>query len=81
VLLFDDTVDRFKREIGMSAQEQVAGGHLPVEFAFGLTAVTRSVERIADHCTNVCEQVIYLESGLIVRHRPEGWSEPASPTR
>jgi phosphate transport system protein len=81
VLLFDDTVDRFKREIGMSAQEQVAGGHLPVEFAFGLTAVTRSAERIADHCTNVCEQVIYLESGLIVRHRPEGWSEPASPTR
>jgi phosphate transport system protein len=74
-------VARFKREIGMSAQEQVAGGHLPVEFAFGLTAVTRSAERIADHCTNVCEQVIYLESGLIVRHRPEGWSEPASPTR
>ena len=79
VLLFDDTVERFKKEIGMAAQEQVASGHLPVGFAFNLTSVTKSLERIADHCTNVCEQVIYLESGLIVRHRPEGWSEPAAP--
>jgi phosphate transport system protein len=79
VLLFDDTVERFKKEIGMAAQEQVASGHLPVDFAFNLTSVTKSLERIADHCTNVCEQVIYLESGLIVRHRPEGWSEPAAP--
>ena len=79
VLLFDDTVDRFKREILMNAQEQVAAGHLSVHFAFGLMSVTKSVERIADHCTNVCEQVIYLESGLIVRHRPEGWSAPIEP--
>ena len=63
----------------MNAQEQVASGHLSVRFAFGLMSVTKSVERIADHCTNVCEQVIYLESGLIVRHRPEGWSEPSPP--
>ncbi len=79
VLLFDDTVDRFKGEIVMNAQEQVASGHLTVQFAWGLMSVTKSVERIADHCTNVCEQVIYLRSGLIVRHRPEGWSEPVAP--
>jgi phosphate transport system protein len=79
VLLFDDTVERFKKEIVMNAQEQVASGHLSVRFAFGLMSVTKSVERIADHCTNVCEQVIYLESGLIVRHRPEGWSAPSAP--
>ncbi len=79
VLLFDDTVDRFKKEIMLNAQEQVASGHLSVRFAFGLMSVTKSIERVADHCTNICEQVIYLESGLIVRHRPEGWSEPTRP--
>jgi phosphate transport system protein len=79
VLLFDDTVDRFKKEIVLHAQEQVAAGQFSVRFAFGLMSVTKSVERVADHCTNICEQVIYLESGLIVRHRPEGWSEPTKP--
>jgi phosphate transport system protein len=79
VLLFDDTVDRFKKEIVLHAQEQVASGQFSVRFAFGLMAVTKSVERMADHCTNICEQVIYLESGMIVRHRPEGWSAPAQP--
>jgi phosphate transport system protein len=79
VLRFDDTVDRFKTEILRDAQQQVAAGSLPVGFAFRLLAVTKAVERIADHCTNICEQVIYLETGKIVRHHPEGWSEPALP--
>ncbi len=79
VLLFDDTIERFKREILLHAQEQVALGHFSVHFAFRLMAVVKALERIADHCTNICEQVIYLRSGLIVRHRPEGWSEPERP--
>lgn len=79
VLDFDDTVDRFKREITLDAQRRVASGEYPVEFAFRLFAVTKAVERIADHCTNICEQVIYLETGRIVRHLPEGWSDPAAP--
>jgi len=79
VLLFDDTIERFKTEILMHAQEQVALGHFSVPFAFRLMAVVKSLERIADNCTNICEQVIYLRSGFIVRHRPEGWSEPEAP--
>ena len=79
VLLFDDTVDRFKREILLDAQSKVATGTFTVEFAFSLLTVTKSLERIADHSTNVCEQVIYLETGRTVRHDPEGWSEPFEP--
>lgn len=79
VLDFDDTVDRFKREISLDAQKKVAEGDYSVEFAFRMMAVTKAVERIADHCTNICEQVIYLETGQIVRHLPEGWTDPAKP--
>jgi phosphate transport system protein len=79
VLLFDDTVAKFKQELMRTAQEQVATGALPVDYAFRLLTITKSIERIADHCTNICEQVIYLHSGLIVRHRPEGWSKPLPP--
>ncbi len=79
VLSYDDTVDRFKREISLSAQEKVASGEFSARFAFRLLRVIKALERVADHCTNICEQVIYLKSGLIVRHLPEGWSKPVPP--
>jgi phosphate transport system protein len=79
VLGFDDTVDQFKTQIGLDAEERVAAGDYTVSFAFRLRTVTAQVERMADHCTNICEQVIYLESGKVVRHLPEGWSAPELP--
>ena len=79
VLLFDDTVAQFKKQILLEAEQAVARGTFSPGFAFRLLAVTKAVERIGDHATNICEQVIYLRRGLIVRHRPEGWSEPEAP--
>ena len=79
VLLFDDTVDKFRKGILMDAQSKLASGVFGVEFAFGLITVTKALERIADHATNVCEQVIYLETGQTVRHNPDGWSAPFEP--
>lgn len=79
VLLFDDTVDKFKDGILRDAQAKLADGVFDVEFAFGLISVTKALERMADHATNICEQVIYLETGHTVRHDPSGWSEPFEP--
>ncbi len=79
VLGFDDTVDQFKREIILDAQQKVASGEFTAKFAFKLLTVAKSLERVADHSTNICEQVIYLESGMVVRHMPQGWSKPARP--
>jgi phosphate transport system protein len=79
VLLFDDTVAQFKAQILRETEAEVLSGKASVGFAFRLLAVTKALERIADHATNICEQVIYLKRGLIVRHRPEGWSEPEAP--
>jgi phosphate transport system protein len=80
VLSFDDTVNRFRREIVLDVQNRTSNGELNPLLAFKLLAVTRSLERIADHCTNICEQVIYLNTGKIVRHLPEGWTTPETPT-
>jgi phosphate transport system protein len=79
VLSFDDAVTQFKNEIMLDAQQKVARGELDCDFAFRLLTVTKALERIADHCTNICEQVIYLGTGKIVRHLPQGWSKPAPP--
>lgn len=79
VLQFDDVVDQFKSEIMLNVEEQVAAGNLEIKAAFRLNTVTKSLERIADHCTNICEQLIYLATGRVVRHLPDGWTKPVLP--
>jgi len=79
VLRFDDTVDRFNEEISLDTERKVASGEIPVAVGFRIRAVAKALERIADHATNICEQIIYLESGKIVRHLPGGWAEPELP--
>jgi phosphate transport system protein len=79
VLKFDDTVDRFKLEIGADAEQKIAAGEYSVSFGLRLRTVAAQLERVADHCTNVAEQVIYLCSGKIVRHVAGSWSTPVSP--
>ncbi|MDY7108786.1 MAG: phosphate signaling complex protein PhoU [Planctomycetota bacterium] len=79
VLRFDDTVDKFNEEISLDAEGKVASGEISVAFGFRIRSVAKALERIADHATNICEQIIYLETGRIVRHLRGGWSEPELP--
>ena len=80
VLSFDDTVNRFRKEIVLDVQRRTSNGLLDPLIAFDLLTVTRKLERIADYCTNICEQVIYLQTGKIVRHLPDGWTDPETPS-
>jgi phosphate transport system protein len=38
----------------------------------GLILAAQSLERIADHATNICEGVFYLVEGEDIRHRTSG---------
>jgi phosphate transport system protein len=79
VLGFDDTVDCFKKELVERTHSALAQGRVSVASALHLLRVVKATERMADHCTNICEQAIYLESGKIVRHLPSGWTTPELP--
>jgi len=65
----DDEADRMHRDTFTRVEEAVR--RYPAEFAV-LThylSVSRYLERIADHATNIAEDVIYMVEGEIVRHR------------
>ena len=66
----DDEVDRYNNEIIQELIDMMRESPAKVEAALSLFSVTRHLERIADHATNIGEDVVYLVEGTIIRHRP-----------
>ena len=79
VLTSDDATEAFREAILRENEEELASGNRSAEYAFALNRVAAAIARMADHCTNVAEQVIYVETGKIVRHTDEQWTEPSEP--
>lgn len=71
VCRLDDEVDRYNAEIIQELIQTMRNKPETIEAALSLFSATRHLERIADHATNIAEDVIYLVEGEIVRHRPE----------
>jgi phosphate transport system protein len=70
VLRMDDEVDRYNDEIIQELIQTMQSSPALIEPGLSMFSATRHLERIADHATNIAEDVIYLISGEIVRHRP-----------
>lgn len=71
VCRLDDEVDRFNEEIINEIIGLMRGAPDMVQPGLSMFSAVRHLERIADHATNIAEDVIYLIEGEIVRHRPE----------
>jgi len=69
VLRLDDEVDRYCSEIIQDVIAYMKTGPDAIEPGLSLFSATRHLERIADHATNIAEDVVYLVEGEIVRHR------------
>lgn len=65
----DKEVDRLDKQISkdLARRMKEEPGFIPI--AFELLFVSRSLERIADHATNIAEEVIFLLRGRDVRHK------------
>jgi phosphate transport system protein len=66
----DDDVDRKKKQIRKKAEQWMMDQPASIPSLLALLAVSRSVERIADHATNIAEDVLYMVEGRIARHVP-----------
>ena len=68
----DDTVDALRDQIFRELLTYLHTGEPEtVEQAILLILVSRHLERIGDHSSNIAENVVYLVQGRIVRHKKE----------
>ena len=69
----DDEVDTINRKMYNQVKDSIRSHPEWLESLIHLLSVSRHLERIADHATNIAEDVIYMVEGEIVRHRTEDY--------
>lgn len=75
VCRLDDEVDRHNVEIIGEIIDLMRRSPDLVEPGISFFSAVRHLERIADHATNIAEDVVYLVEGEIIRHRPAAVAE------
>jgi len=75
VLAADDTLDALKTQIFRELLTYMLQNPATIEPALDLILISRHLERIGDHATNVAEDVIFILSAKDVRHT--GYGGPA----
>jgi phosphate transport system protein len=79
VLESDDLVDQYRDRIFEQLLEQMTKQTAQVVPSMQFVLATRHLERIADHATNIAEDIIYWVRGLDVRHGRGLGTSPAQP--
>lgn len=64
----DDLVDGTHRQMYQHVKQAIRKNPEDVELLVNLLSVSRNLERIADHCVNIAEDVVYMAKGDILRH-------------
>jgi phosphate transport system protein len=82
VLAQDDWVDAFKNQIFRELLTYMLGDRRTIEPSVDLILISRHLERVGDHATNIAEDVIFIVEARDVRHRagPSATNRAASGT-
>jgi phosphate transport system protein len=64
----DEDVDRLNKQLHRELATYMAEQPTTVTRCLNLMVVAKSLERIADHATNIAEEVVYLCEGHDIRH-------------
>jgi phosphate transport system protein len=77
----DKEVDAINKQLARELTSFMLEDPTTITRALNLTIVARCLERIADHCKNIAEEVYYLYQAVDIRHeRASGESAPLPPS-
>lgn len=68
VLSRDDSVDQLKDKLVSRLRDEMIENKDQIDSCLCLISVARNLERLADHATNIAEDVIFLATGDDIRH-------------
>lgn len=68
VLKGDDVVDALYHQIVHDMVGMMEADSHQASLDLSTIMIAKNLERIADHCTNIAENVVYVSSGRIIRH-------------
>lgn len=74
VLKMDDEVDEMNSEMFTIIYDRIMKNPQRAEDLIHHLSATRHLERVADHATNIAEDVIYMVEGEIIRHQAEDFT-------
>ncbi len=68
VLKKDDEIDQLKRDLFKLATTKMESREWSIDSGLRFVMIAKNLERVADHVTNVAEDVIFMATGQDVRH-------------
>lgn len=74
ILEQDEVVDRLNADIIEDLRDAMCSSPDHVKPALHLFSATRHIERVADHATNIAEDVVFMVEGDIIRHQSDSTS-------
>jgi phosphate transport system protein len=68
IIARDKSVDSINKQTHRELTEQMIADPAVITRALHLMTIAKAIERVADHCTNIAEEVFYLYKGRDIRH-------------
>jgi len=72
----DEEVDETHRLMYQTVQDHIRQNPDTLDEAVHILSVSRQLERIADHATNIAEEVVFMVEGQIIRHQSDAGEMP-----
>jgi phosphate transport system protein len=74
IIAEDDLIDAHNRRMYAVLIRVMQNNPAAVKRALHLVSASRHLERIADLATNICEYIVYMVEGELIRHQPIDYS-------
>jgi phosphate transport system protein len=68
IIARDQSVDSINKQVQAELTQEMAANPKAIKRALNLVTIARAVERVADHATNIAEEVFYLYTAHDIRH-------------